>query len=302
MKNASRQEYLERINRVVDFICDHLDQDVSLATLADIACFSEFHFHRIFQSLMGETVGEFTTRLRMERAIILMRRMKQASLSQIALECGFNSLSNFSRAFKKRYGTSPQNADIDELLKVSKIGQTYPISSRYYLQQFPEDETEMEFPVRVVSQSERNIAYIRCYGLYLDAQQGIDAYARLMTWAAREGRLVPGAQLIGMSADDPEVTPLAKCRYDMCITVDRPIQPQGEIGCTQVPGGLYAIHHCKGDISAFDRAWSYFFKVWLPASGYAPGHQPALEVFHSRPEEVGWEYFDIDCCVPVRPL
>jgi DNA gyrase inhibitor GyrI/AraC-like DNA-binding protein len=302
MKDESRQEYLERINRVVDYICEHLDQDVSLDTLAGVACFSEFHFHRIFRSLMGETVGEFTSRLRMERAISRMRRSNQAALNEIALECGFNSLSNFSRSFKKRYGKSPTHANMDELLKLSKIGQAYPIPSRYYLQEFPEDELDLDFPVQVSWRDHIDIAYVRCYGLYVDGQQGIDAYGRLMAWAEREGFRTPESKVIGMSPDDPEVTPLAKCRYDLCITIDRPIQPQGEIGYARVPAGCYATHHCKGDITVFERAWNYFFKVWFPASGYEPSHRPAMEIFHSRPEEVGWEYFDIDCCVPIRSL
>ena len=238
----------------------------------------------------------------MERAISLMRRAKRVNLSEIACECGYNSLSSFSRSFKKRYGSSPTLSDMDQLLKLSKIGQTYPIPSRYYLNPFPDDEREMEFPVQIVDKDDLNLAYIRCYGLYLDGQKGMDAYARLMAWAAQNGHRVPGAQVIGMSPDDPEVTPLAKCRYDLCITLNCPIKPEGEIGFVRLPAAQYAVHHCRGDITAFEQAWNYFFKVWFPNSGYVPAHRPAMEIFLSLPEEVGWEYFDIECCVPIRPL
>lgn len=302
MKNTSRLEYIERINRVVDYISDHLDEDTSLRKLAGIASLSEYHFHRIFRSMMGESVGDFTGRMRMERAISLMRRAKRVNLSEIACECGYNSLSSFSRSFKKRYGSSPTLSDMDQLLKLSKIGQTYPIPSRYYLNPFPDDEREMEFPVQIVDKDDLNLAYIRCYGLYLDGQKGMDAYARLMAWAAQNGHRVPGAQVIGMSPDDPEVTPLAKCRYDLCITLNCPIKPEGEIGFVRLPAAQYAVHHCRGDITAFEQAWNYFFKVWFPNSGYVPAHRPAMEIFLSLPEEVGWEYFDIECCVPIRPL
>ena len=71
-----------------------------------MAGFSDCHFHRIFRSLLGETLVQFITRMRLERALWMMRRAP-ASLSQIAIDCGFGSHSNFSRTFKKQYGSSP---------------------------------------------------------------------------------------------------------------------------------------------------------------------------------------------------
>ena len=108
--------------------------------------------------------------------------------------------------------------------------------------------------------------------------------------------------MIGMSADDPEITPPEKYRYDLCLTLETPVRPAGEIGSGAIPSGLYAVHHCVGEIEAFARAWNYFFKVWLPQSGYRPSGKPALEIFNSIPEEIDWERFDIDCCVPLDPI
>ncbi len=302
MKDESRQEYIERINRVIDHISEHFDTENSLADLADIACFSEYHFHRIFRAMMGETIGEFTGRMRMERAVALMRRSRSANLSRIAIECGFNSVSNFSRAFKKRYGVSPSRTDLDELSQDSKIGKDYPTASRYYFKPFPEDELALDFEVKIEQRADLHLAYIRTFGLYLEPQKGMDAYARLMDWVRQNKELLLDDRVIGMSPDDPEVTPLEKCRYDLCVALNQPMAPQGEIGCMLIPASNYAVHHCAGDITAFERAWSYFFKVWFPSSGYVPDSMPAMEIFHSRPEDVGWEYFDIDCCVPIKPL
>lgn len=286
---------------MIDYVDRNLEHDLPLGELADVAAFSEFHFHRIFRCLTGENVAQFITRMRLERAIWMMR-FAPASLSQIAMDCGFGSVSSFSRTFKKQCGSSPGKTDLEQLLKDRKIGQTYPIPSRYHLQQFPEDETGMEFDVNVVDVAERHIAYIRCVGLYLDPQQGISAYERLMEWARSERRLNEQTRLIGMSADNPEITPLAKCRYDLCITLDAPDRPEGEIGTATIPAGRYAVHHCQGDIQAFERAWNYFFKVWFPQSGYRPACQPAMEIYRTRADAVGWDYFDIDCCVPIDPI
>ncbi len=63
-----------------------------------------------------------------------------------------------------------------------------------------------------------------------------------------------------------------------------------------------SIVRCAGDIYKEERAWRYLFHAWLPGSGYQPADDPMMEVYRRHPLDIGWETFDIDCCLPVRPL
>ncbi len=63
-----REEYVSRINRVIDFIEKNIDRDLSLEALAKLAYFSRFHFHRIFRAMVGETLNQFIQRVRIEKA------------------------------------------------------------------------------------------------------------------------------------------------------------------------------------------------------------------------------------------
>src|SRR5580692_7767131 len=101
-KTQANGEYTRRIDRVIDFLRDNLDRPVKLKELARVACFSEFHFHRIFGAVAGETLKNFTSRLRIEKAARLLRFCND-SLTDIALECGFSSSATFSRAFRSSY-------------------------------------------------------------------------------------------------------------------------------------------------------------------------------------------------------
>lgn len=113
--------YAQRIDRVIDYLRENLHRPVKLAELARVACFSEFHFHRIFGAVSGETLNSFTTRLRLEKAARLLRYSQQ-SLTDIALACGFSSSATFSRAFRAGYGTSPSEFRKSEgEIKNSKI-------------------------------------------------------------------------------------------------------------------------------------------------------------------------------------
>src|SRR5271167_2939250 len=119
-KSPANSEYAQRINRVIDYLRGNLDRQVKLKELARVACLSEFHFHRIFGAVSGETLNNFTNRLRLEKAARLLRYSDQ-SITDIALDCGFSSSSTFSRAFQKAYSIAPIQFRKSGEIKDSKI-------------------------------------------------------------------------------------------------------------------------------------------------------------------------------------
>src|SRR5215831_7119398 len=103
---STRREYAARMNRVVDYIEGHLADPLDLERLAEVACFSPFHFHRLFHAWMGETLQAFVHRLRLERAAQLLVFDRGKAISDVAFECGFSSSGAFARAFRKAYGVT----------------------------------------------------------------------------------------------------------------------------------------------------------------------------------------------------
>lgn len=94
---ATAATYVQRVNLAIDHIVGHLDQPLRLRDLARVAMLSPFHFHRVFQALVGSTPADFVRRLRLEKAMGLMPRNRSTSLTAIALECGFPGLSQSGR-------------------------------------------------------------------------------------------------------------------------------------------------------------------------------------------------------------
>ncbi|MBP2098212.1 helix-turn-helix transcriptional regulator [Enterococcus rivorum] len=105
----SRQSYIRLINKTEDYIEQHLKEPLSLKLLAKNAHLSEFYFHRIFKRYSEETVNEFVTRFKLERAAIFLCVNPRVSITTIAMEYGYNDSSSFSRTFKKHFGVSPIN-------------------------------------------------------------------------------------------------------------------------------------------------------------------------------------------------
>ncbi|MDD4362142.1 MAG: AraC family transcriptional regulator, partial [Bacteroidales bacterium] len=106
VQEISKKEYTARINRVMDYIGQHLDENIDLSTMAEIAAFSPYHFHRIFSYLVNETPNNFVSRLRLEKAAQFLQNSPDSSISDIAFRCGFVNVSSFSRAFKQYFGLS----------------------------------------------------------------------------------------------------------------------------------------------------------------------------------------------------
>lgn len=125
IQESSRIEYRSRINRVMDYIDQHLDQSLELKTIADIANFSPFHFHRIFTFLIGETPIDYIQRLRVEKAAWKLREENPESVTEIAYGCGFGSVSLFSRTFKKYFGMTPSQFSKAEKPVYSQSGKLF---------------------------------------------------------------------------------------------------------------------------------------------------------------------------------
>src|SRR5262249_32928434 len=151
------------------------------------AMLSPFHFHRVFQALVGSTPADFVKRLRLEKALGLMWRDRSMSLTTIALGCGFSSSSDFSRCFRQRYGVPPSSFDIKawreahgaELDPILAHATSLPLIDR-----LPPRHNPDSFRVKIRELPSRTVAYIRVDKPY----QGtgvIEAVQTLVAWAER---------------------------------------------------------------------------------------------------------------------
>lgn len=106
-ETISKQAYIRLINKTEDYIEQHLKEPLALKDLANNAHLSEFHFHRIFKRYSTETVNEFVTRFKIERAAIFLCVSPDTSITTVAMDYGYNDSSSFSRTFKRHFGVSP---------------------------------------------------------------------------------------------------------------------------------------------------------------------------------------------------
>ncbi|HLK65867.1 MAG TPA: AraC family transcriptional regulator [Bryobacteraceae bacterium] len=298
MKTKANSEYTQRINRVIDYLRQNLNRQVKLDELARVACLSEFHFHRIFGAVSGETVNAFTNRLRLEKAARLLR-YSERRVTDIALDCGFSSSATFSRAFRSGYDTSPRQFRKSGEIRNSKICKEL-FSGKGYLLPMSAAEKRAAFPVRLIDVPERQVAYIRVMNAF-EMDRVLAALKTMIEWAKSQN-IFSEAILFGMSVDDPHVTPKHLYRYEVCLASSRPFECMKGISKLQMPAMRYAATTVSGDIRKVATATDYLFRGWLIHSDYEPEHAPGLEIFLDKENATDWSHVELDLCIPVRKM
>jgi AraC family transcriptional regulator len=289
----SRVEYERRIHRVLEHIDQHLDERLDLATLAAIAHFSPFHFHRLFAAWTGETLGDYLRRRRVEVAALRLLRRPSLGVLQVALAVGFGSGEAFARAFKAHFGVAPSawrtsKSNVDQDAGFGRL-QNQPFS------QFCED-----LHVRLTTRTPTDFLYLRRTGPFGDPL-GNFWTETVMPRVVADG--LSRQARYGLVHDDPDVTDPARCRYDAGCEMPAGHRPATGWLTSTIPGGSYAVLGFEGISAEAPTAWNRLLRDWLPSSGMQLDARPYLEHYApDRPAKTASGVFTCDLCLPVVPL
>ncbi|MBV8046420.1 MAG: AraC family transcriptional regulator [Paludibacterium sp.] len=270
--------YVERIRRAVAYIWTHLDRDVPLERLAEIACFSPYHFHRIYRALLGETVFDTVQRGRLHQAARRLSASDQP-LAQIARRAGYGSLAAFVRGFGRHYGTTPGRY---------RAGVAHRLTS--------ERESYMQ-SVQVREQPALLLLLRRHRGSYMNIGEAFDD---LLLRAMPVCPDPAPVRAFGLYYDDPDGVPESALRSAAAFTwsADWPV-PDG-LELLTLPAGRYAVARHTGPYSELQAAWRRLYVDWLPQSGFEPADQPCLEEYLNNPRDTAPMALQTDLMTPLK--
>lgn len=309
------EEYKGRINKVMDYISAHLDDDLSLKRLAREAHFSTSHFHRIFLKVTGETVNQYIRRIRLEISANKLRNNPKLNITEIAYGSGFSSSACFAREFRRHFGMSATVYRYHKLSEKSRIGKQKShigkindkngkeINTSFYDNKSEINilrRSTMKFKAEIREMPEMNVVYIRHRGPYNLIGQAIE---KIMKWsAARDLINFPDTKIISVYHDDPNITEKEKLRSDACITVPEGTETDGEVGSYVIPGGKFAVAHVEIGYDEFGEAWDRLVGEWIPENGFQSDNRLCYEICLNDPKKHPEGKFVVDICEPVKPL
>lgn len=281
-KALTQASYEARMNRVLDHVYAHLEDDISFDDLADVACLSPYHWSRIYSAMRGETISATIRRLRLQRAADRLAN-SDVDIGTVAGRAGYGSVDAFGRAFRDTFGTTPAAYRDDGPHVAFKAANTADDANG--------------FPVSILTLPERRCASIDHRGSYMTIDH---AMVRLFAELAARGALPERPEMIGVFFDDPALGPEEELRSRACMPIADPIAFDAPLTETVLHAGSYAKLSYTGPYAAMPGAYRWFLGVWLPASGHEPDDAPIFEAYLDDPRVVPQSELRTDIHLPLK--
>lgn len=275
-------DHIERIQRAIDYIEEHLKEELPTESIADVACFSMWHFQRVFGAVVGDSVKEYVRKRRLASALFELDSTDRRILD-IAIDHQFESQESFTRAFKAVYRMTPggcRKNGVKSLLIISKPR----ITIEYLDHLFGGISMQPKF----VNESEKKIVGLGANFVspttedksgYTVVRQLWQNYgARANEIRERKGHGIGLVESLPESKKSQveEYWYLAGSEVENFNSV-----PDGMV--TRIaPPGRYAVFTHKGTPAKLEHTLRYIFGSWLPKSGEELRDAPTLTCRHEN--------------------
>lgn len=303
MKRKTQQEHLSRINSALFFIHSHLAEALDIQRLADHACYSLHHFQKAFKQITGESVHDYIKRSRLEWAANLLIFNPNASVLEIAHDCGFQSQASFTHAFKHRFDVTPgqwRKGGYEEQRlqrgKESKKDPDHPFP--HYFNNRDRGETK-SLNIKLVNRPNQRVAYLRHKGYDASIR---NSWLKLTDWAQQALPDWQQKTMIALLHSNPNIIPFNECRYVVCLTIPEDCYPSQGVGLMIIPKGLYASCHVTGRFGDLLPVLDFVYEEWIPKQNLTAVNIPAHTVFQQNHLLNESGQFELDLYVPVKAL
>lgn len=278
----AQSSYAARLDRVLDYLHAHLEDDIHFAHLAEIACLSPYHWHRIYAAMRGETITATIRRLRLLRAADRLAN-SDMSLAAIAARARYGSTDALGRAFKDAYGMTPA---------------AYRGNGSHAAFKTAHKERDANgFPIVIATLPTTRCAAVSHIGPYLEIDR---AMGRLFAQLSAQGIVPSEPKMTAMFFDDPDLVAAGQLRSQACMPVGEDITLAPPLMDTVLRGGLYARLRYKGPYADMKDAYRWLFGVWLPDSGHEGDDAPTFEVYLNDPRDTSPHDLLTDIHLPLK--
>lgn len=264
-KHVTKNQYEHRLLNVIDYIYEHVDGELDVNALADVACMSNYHFHRIYREFAGETINVTVRRMRLLKAAALLLR-SNLTQQQIAKQVGYGSVEAFNRAFSKHYGETPHQYRIMRVEE--RVTLLYPKSNKEYT---------IMYQVEQHTVPAMSLIGVEHKGDYMKIGQ---AFEKLSVMASKLGLINENTRFFGIYYDDPKTVEQDKLSAKACISVDVTQLPEEhQFELLNIPSSKVVSLLFEGDYPELEKPYDWLFGEYLPQSNFQLKDFPPFEEY-----------------------
>ncbi|MFH6955314.1 GyrI-like domain-containing protein [Pseudoalteromonas sp. XMcav1-K] len=264
-KHVTKNQYEHRLLNVIDYIYEHVDGELDVNALADVACMSNYHFHRIYREFAGETINVTVRRMRLLKAAALLLR-SNLTQQQIAKQVGYGSVEAFNRAFSKHYGETPHQYRITRVEE--RVTLLYPKSNKEYT---------IMYQVEQHTVPAMSLIGVEHKGDYMKIGQ---AFEKLSVMASKLGLINENTRFFGIYYDDPKTVEQGKLSAKACISVDVTQLPEEhQFELLNIPSSQAVSLLFEGDYPELEKPYDWLFGEYLPQSNFQLKDFPPFEEY-----------------------
>ncbi|MEH3040124.1 MAG: AraC family transcriptional regulator [Sphingomonas paucimobilis] len=252
---ATATPYHDRMQRALDHIDRHLDDELDLAGISAVAAFSKYHFHRQFVATFGLGVYRYVQLARLQRASHRLA-FHADRVTDVALDAGYDAPDAFARAFRRHFGQSPSSF------------RSAPDWAPWRAALLPLDHArKRSMPTYDVTLREFPDTPVACLSHEGDMASIGDSIRRFIKWR-RANRLPPSdSATFNVFHNDPHDARSGPVRIDLCAATDREFPAEDGITMGLIPGGRCAVIRITGHADDLEAPALHLYRDWLPASG-----------------------------------
>ena len=282
IKSSTAVDYQQRMNRVTQYLFKHLDEDIRIDDLAEVAHLSPYHWHRIYAAMQGETVASTIKRLRLGRAADQIANTKNP-IKDIAAQAQYSSVESFGRSFKEVYLLTPAVYRRQGSHSEFKSANEAQDNSRF---------TVVIEPLDVIV-----CAAMRHTGSYMQIDQ---AMGQLIGNLATQNLLDESTRMMAVFYNDPAITPTEQLQSAALSPIDATTNLTAPVERLTLHQGPYAKLLYTGPYADMKDAYEWLYGVWLPRSGFEAENAPNVEEYLNNPQDVAPTELQTRMCLPLK--
>ena len=273
----------EVINKSIEYIMEHINEDISIEDVAKHCHFSKYYFSRVFKAETGQSIYSFIKDLKMNQSALRLKIEKGKTITDIGLDYG-DSSSNFSTVFKRHHRISP----IEYRKKTNTFSIVHPLFPGKYVDFKPFKYYDNN--IKIQNMPDNLVIYERHIGNYEDLGKKWSEFIKKY-----ESYLNSDSLLIERSYDDPSITNVSKCMYDICISIDNNTNLKNVMN---IRGGTFLVYRFNGFIKEIFNIYQGIFNIWLPNSGYEIDDRYGFDIYRFVDNEKMKVIMDL--CIPIK--